>query len=108
MKRIFSLYRPVFSAGIMLVLVAVVALSSATRQPCLRACTGPWHTYKAGLMTQSEQQEVSVTKAAESAEDPVAETEASPAPCDPHEEMLPVALSLTVQKHHFRSPPFLQ
>jgi hypothetical protein len=107
MKRIITLDRSVFAAGIMFLLVGVVALSIATRRPYLRACSGSWHTYKAGHMTEPEQHESSVTKAAESAEDVLAETEASPPSYVPCEETLPIAPPLTLQKHHFRSPPFL-
>ena len=108
MKRIIALKRRVFSAGILFLLVGVVALSIATRQPRLRACTGPWHTYKAGHLIQSEQWQISAPEAAESVEDVMVEDKAF-LPLDlPHEETLPSALPLTVQKHHFRSPPFLQ
>ena len=108
MKRIIALYRPALGAGVTFLLVGVVALSTATRQPRLQAGSGLWHTYKAGHMTESEQQEISVTKAAESAEVVVAETEASPPRYVPDEDILSVALPVTFQKHHFRSPPFLQ
>jgi hypothetical protein len=108
MKRIIARYSPVVVAGIMFLLVGVVALSAATRQPRLRACSGPWHTYKAGHMTQPERHEISVTKAAEPAQLVVAETKALGPRYVPDEETLPIALPLTVQKHHFRSPPFLQ
>jgi hypothetical protein len=108
MKRIIALNRLVFAAGIMFLLVGVVALSTATRQPCLQAGSGSWHTYKAGHLTESEQHESSLTKAADSAEDVVAETEASPPSYVPCEETLPIALTLTVHRYHFRSPPFLQ
>jgi len=107
MKRIIAGYRAVFVASILFLLVGVVALSTATRRPCLQACSGPWHTYKASHMTESEQQEISVTNAAESAEVVVAETNASPSRYVPHEETLPETLPITSQKHHFRSPPVL-
>ena len=108
MKRIIALKRRVFSAGILFLLVGVVVLSVATRQPRLRACTGPWHTYKAGHLIQSEQWQISAPEAAESAEHVVAENKTLLPPDLPHEETLPSALPLTFQKHHFRSPPFLQ
>jgi hypothetical protein len=108
MKRIIARYSSAFVAGIMFLLVGVAGLSTATRQPYLRACSGPWHTYKAGHMTESEQHEISVTNSAESPEVVVAETEASRPRYVPDEETLPVTLPITVQKHHFRSPPFLQ
>jgi hypothetical protein len=108
MRRIIARYSPVVVASIMFLLVGVVALSAATRQPRLRACSGPWHTYKAGHMTEPERHEISVTKAAEPAEIVVAEAKASRPRYVPDEETLPIALPLTVQKHHFRSPPILQ
>jgi hypothetical protein len=108
MKRIIARYSPVFVAGIVFLLVGVVALSTATRQPCLPACSGPWHTYKAGHMTESDQHEISVTNSAESPEVVVAETKAPLPRYVPNDEALPISLPLTVQKHHFRSPPFLQ
>jgi hypothetical protein len=108
MKRIIACYRAVFVASIMFLLVGVVALSTATRRPCLQATSGPWHTYKAGHMTESQQQEISVTNAAETAEVVVAEIKASPPGYVPHKETLPVTLPITFQKHHFRSPPVLE
>ena len=108
MKRIIGRYGRLFLASVVLLLVGVVALSAASRQPCPQACSGTWHTSKAGHMTESERQEISAPDAAESAEEGVAETKAFPPHYLPHEETLPIALPLTVQKHHFRSPPFLQ
>jgi hypothetical protein len=108
MKRIIARYSPVFVASIMFLLVGVIALSAATRQPRLQACSGPWHTYKAGHMTEPDQHEISVTNSAESPEVVVAEARASRPRYVPDEETLPIALPLTVQIHHFRSPPFLQ
>lgn len=108
MKRTFVRCSPVFLASIVFLLVGVAALSAATRQPCLRACSGPWHTYKAGYMTESEQLEMPVARAAEPAQIVVAETKASRPRYVPDEETIPIALPLTLQKHHFRSPPFLQ
>ena len=107
MKRIIASYGRVFLASIMFLLVGVVALSTATRRPCLQACSGPWHTYKASHMTESEQQESSVTNAAESAEVVVGKTKASPPRYVPREETLPVTLPITFSRHHFRSPPVL-
>jgi hypothetical protein len=108
MKRIIARYSPAFVASIMFLLVGVVALSTASRQPCLPACSGPWHTYKASHMTESDQHEISVTNSAESPEVVVAEAKAPLPRYVPNDEALPVALPVTFQKHHFRSPPFLQ
>ncbi len=107
MERIIARYRRPFAASIMFLLVGVVALSSATRQPCLQAGSGPWHTYKASRMTESAQHETSVTNEAEPAEVVVAEAKASPPRYVPHEETLPVTLPITFQIHRFRSPPVL-
>jgi hypothetical protein len=108
MRGIIARYRAVFVASIMFLLVGVVALSTACRRPCLQVSSGPWHTYKASHMSESQQQESSVTHAAESAEVVVAETKAPPPRYVPHEETLPVTLPITFQKHHFRSPPVLE
>jgi hypothetical protein len=108
MKRIIADHRRLSVASVMFLLVGVVALSTATRRPCLRARSGAWHIYKASRMTEAQQKEISVTKAAEPAEVVVADAEASPPRYVPHEEMLPIGLPLALQKHHFRSPPLLQ
>jgi hypothetical protein len=107
MKRIIASYARVFVATTMFLLVGMVALSIATRRPCLQACSGPWHTYKASHMTEPQQQESSVTPAAESAEVVMAENKASLPRYVPREETLPVTLPITFQKNHFRSPPVL-
>jgi len=107
MRGIIARYRAVLVASIMFLLVGVVALSTATRRPCLQATSGPWHTYKAGHMTESEQHESAVTNAAETAEVVVAGTKTPPPRHVPHKETLPVTLPITFQKHHFRSPPVL-
>ena len=107
MKQIIARYRRLFVASVILLLVGVVALSMATRRPCLQARTGAWHTYKAGHMTESEQRENSATEAAESTEEDAAETKDSHQRYAPREEKLPIALLLTFQRNHFRSPPVL-
>jgi hypothetical protein len=108
MRRIIGRYRRFFVASVMFLLVGVVALSTATRRPCLQTRSGPWHTYKAGHLTEAKQYEISLANSAESAEVVVAEAKASPPRFVPHEETLPIAPLLTAQKHHFRSPPFPQ
>ena len=107
MKRILA-HRRLFVASHVFVLVGMIALSSATRRPCLQACSGPWHTYKASHMTELEPAEMPVAQSSESTQIVVAETKTSRSRYIPDEEMLPVALPLTLQKHHFRSPPSLQ
>jgi len=108
MRGIIARYRVVFVASIMFLLLGVVALSTASRRPCLQVSSGPWHTYKASHMSESEQHESSVANSAESAEFVVAEIKASPPRYVPHEETLPVTLPITFQKHRLRSPPVLE
>jgi len=108
MNRTLAFSRAFFAAGMLLLLAGVVALSTATRTPFLRVCTGSWHTYKAGHLIESDQNETSTSEAAESAEDVVAEIGASPSTYFPSQETLPKALALAHHKHHFRSPPPLQ
>jgi hypothetical protein len=107
MRGIIARYGAVFVPSVMFLLVGLVGLSTATRMPCIQAASGPWHTYKAGHMTESEQQESSVINAVESAEVVVAKTKASPPRYIPHQEALPLPLPITFQIHHFRSPPVL-
>jgi hypothetical protein len=107
MRGIIARYGAVFVPCVMFLLVGVVGLSTATRMPCLQAISGPWHTYKASHMSESEQQECSVSNAAESAEVVVAKTKASPPRYVPREETLPITLPITFSRHHFRSPPVL-
>jgi hypothetical protein len=107
MKRIITSYGRVFVASTMFLLLGVVALSTATRRPCLQTGSGPWHTYKASHMCESEQHESSVTNVAESAEFDVAKTKGPPPRHVSDEETLPVTLPITFQIHHFRSPPVL-
>jgi len=106
MNRTIAVYRLVFVVGVVSLLVGVVALSTTTRRPFLRPCTGLWHTCKAGHLSESEQHRSSVTKANnEVAEDLGAEAEATPTSYVPCEEVLPRVRALVVSKYHFRSPP---
>lgn len=107
MQRIITRYRLFLVTGLMLLLVGVVGLSIGTRRPCLHVRSGPWHTSKAGRMNESAPHESAVSKAAETTDDVVAEVNATRPSYFPHEEILPGALPLTLQRHHFRSPPFL-
>jgi hypothetical protein len=105
MNRIIPVYRLVFAAGIVSLLVGVCALSTATRSPFLRPCTRLWHTSKAGHLSESEQHLSPATEATEVAEDIGPENEAAATRDVPREEVLPTAFALIVYKHPFRSPP---
>jgi hypothetical protein len=106
MRGIMARYRALVPSVIFL-LIGVVSLSTATRMPCLQAASGPWHTYKAGHMTESEQQERSVIHAVDPVEVVVAKTKASPPRYIPRQETLSLPLPIILQTHHVRSPPVL-
>ena len=94
----------------MCLLASVIALSTATRQPCLQVPSGPWHTYKVGHMTEAEHQASSVSDTADSDKCVGAKASVAHVPAWHviYEETLPLALPIAIQKHHFRSPPLLQ
>jgi hypothetical protein len=105
MRRLLLRSRRLLAASTVLLLVGVVALSTATRRPCNQESTGTWHTWKASRMTQAEDQEpcemrVSAeTQARQDVPKESSSTRISP------EEALPPALSILIQIRHFRSPP---
>src|SRR5208283_3671060 len=107
MTRILLRSRRLMAVSILLLLAGVVALSTATRKPCLHACTAPWHLWKAGHMTPPEGQEACKLRVTSEAQTPQASPEESPAPAPtiyfPHEETVPPLLSLVAQVRHFRS-----
>ena len=111
MARILLHSRRIMAAGVLLLLVGVVALSTATRRPCLQVSTGPWHTWKAGHMTKAEGHEACKLRANAAALTFQAAPQESPAPAPsiylPHEETIPPALPLIAQIRHFRAPPTL-
>jgi hypothetical protein len=107
MKRIVPRCGRLFAATVMSLLVGVIALSITTRRPFLQVRSGPWHTYKASHLTESEQHASSVANPVRLAADEEAKAKASPPRYVPDEETLPNALQLAVQKQHFRSPPVL-
>jgi hypothetical protein len=99
------------AVSILLLLAGVVVLSTATRKPCLRACTAPWHLWKAGHMTQPEDQGACKLRVASEAPAPHASPEESLAsPLSiyfPQQETIPPVVSIVAQVRHFRSPPTL-
>jgi len=106
MHRISTRYGQFLVCSVMILLAGVISLSTGTRQPFLRAPSGAWHTYKAGHMTESVQQDSG--EVAGRAEILPAQTAAAPPqnryiPCA---EALPATLVQVVHRPHFRSPPF--
>ena len=107
MKRNIAMSGPACAAGILFLLVGVVALSAATRRPYLRPSSGSWHICKAGHFTESERHESSVTQTAEGGDKVEAETNNSSSSYGLCVELLPAPLALTVPNNYFRSPPSL-
>ncbi len=111
MTRILLRSRRLMAVSVLLLLAGVVVLSTATRTPCLHACSAPWHLWKAGYMTQSEGQDACKLRVTSLAQAPQATPEEALAPPPsiyfPHEETIPPLLSLVVPIRHFRSPPTL-
>lgn len=102
--------RQLLAASILPLLLAVVALSSATRQPCLQPCSGGWHTFKAGYMTESHGQDVCAPKAIAERETALAVPLApasTPSRRLREEDQVFPRLSRDFQVPSFRSPPVL-
>ncbi len=107
MKRLLAISGPAFAVSVVFLLVGVAALSAATRRPYREAGKGAWHIYKVGHMIEAEGHGSSVTQPAELTDDVEVGTGPSAETYAPHKELLPDALALIIQKHHFRSPPVL-
>jgi hypothetical protein len=109
MTRILLRSRRVMAVSILVLLAGVVVLSAATRKPCLHACTGPWHVWKAGHMTKTEGLEVRGLRVTAEVLAPEVAPQDSPLPTIylPHEDRTPPANSIVIQIRNFRSPPFL-
>ena len=111
MTRIFLRSRRMMAASILLLLAGVTVLSAATRRPCLRPSTAPWHVFKAGHMTESRGPEVCGLEVIAIAQRPQAVPVESPAPPPtryfPQEDLVPPAIPLIAQIRHFRAPPIL-
>ena len=111
MTRILLRSRRLMAVSILLLLAAVVVLSTATRRPCLQVSTGPWRLWKAGHMTKPQGQEackLHVNAEAPALQGAPEESPASPPSIYfPHKETIPPTNSIVVQIRHFRSPPTL-
>jgi len=111
MKRILLHLPRLLTLGVLSLLAGVVILSAATREPCLRARTGPWHTWKSGHMVKPDGQEASKLRVAVEAHSSHARPIESPAlvlsiPFPPEEAISP-ANSIILQVRHLRAPPAL-
>jgi len=107
MRRLLAISGRAFAVSAVFLLLGVAALSFATRQPYPEAGKGAWHISKVGHMMEAGSHESSVTPPVELTDDVEAGTGSSLETYVPHNELLPDALALIVQRHHFRSPPVL-
>lgn len=111
MTRMFLHSRRLMAVSILLLLAGVTVLSAATRKPCLRPSTAPWHVFKAGHMTESRGPEVCGLEAIAVAEWPQAVPLGLPAPAPtryfPQEDLVTPPIPLIAQIRHFRAPPTL-
>jgi len=110
MRRIRLHSRRLLSASVVLLVVGVVALSTATRRPYLHVQTASWHITKAGHLSASEGQECSKARSRAAAES------RREIPTDPpsissfhvsHEEVISPAQAIVTQSRHLRAPPSL-
>lgn len=109
MLRVLLHSRRLMAASIVLLLAVIVALSTASRQPCLEVSSAPWHTWKAGYMTRMEWDDTTSQAC------PIAYSKTpGEAPRvsllvlslnDPYEVILPPQSSILVQSRHLRAPP---
>jgi len=111
MTRTLLRSRRLMAVSILLLLAGVVILSAATRKPCLRVCTGTWHLWKAGHMTELEGQESCKLRVTAEAQRPQAAPEEALLPPPsiylPLDETLPPPIAILVQIRPFRAPPTL-
>ena len=109
MTRFLLRSRRLMAVSILIVLAGLVVLSAATRRPCLHACTGPWHVWKAGYMNEPEALELGRLRVTAEAHTPQTAPQESPTPAPtayvPREEAIPPAIPLIAQTRHFRLHP---
>ena len=103
-KRAHPLCRLVFAAGVVVIVVGVVTLSTATRRPYYSQASVTWHMSKASRMSESAPQGlVHALKTEPRSDERVEPKAAARWPEQPPRRTFPAA----IQAHHFRSPPVL-
>jgi hypothetical protein len=106
MARILLRSREFISAAIILLLVGVVALSIATRRPCLHVHSAPWHTWEAGHMNTAEGHETcAVPVSPTSYAQEIIPPSLAISRYVPREEVLLSDFTITLQIRKFRAPP---
>jgi hypothetical protein len=109
MTRFLLRSRRLMAVSILVLLAGVFALSVATRKPCLRARTAPWHLYKSGRMAVSEAPAACNLRISAEAQGARVAAVDSPVPaargwCFP-QELAPPAIPHIVHARHLRAPP---
>ena len=105
MKQTVASYRQLIAAGVVLLLFGVVVLSSATRWPGLRISSAPWHTYKAGHMTEPAPSEPCICHPAAGAKECMGAAVRPLLRYVRDAETLPAALPVIFQIRRLRAPP---
>lgn len=103
-KRAHPLYRCCVTAAALVVLVGVVALSTASRKPYLSQNSVTWHTSKASRMIASACREPNQVQKTEVRNSAIVE---SPATAARPEATPPRILPVAFRVDHPRSPPVL-
>ena len=110
MTRILLHSRRLLAASVVLLVVGVVALSTATRRPYLHVQTASWHLTKAGHLSAAEGQECSKARSRAAAESR-REIPTDPPSASSHhvsrEEVISPAQTMVTQSGHLRAPPSL-
>lgn len=103
-KRAHPLCRSVFAVGVVLIVVGVVALSTASRRPYHSQSGVTWHISKASRMSQSaSHHSTRVQKTETRSLEAVEPVVAARWPEETPRRTFPVA----IRARHFRSPPVL-
>lgn len=103
-KRAHPLCRFVIAVGVIVIVVGVVALSTAARGPYHSQSSATWHISKASRMSPSaSRHSTRVQKTETRTREAVKPMVAARWPEETPRRTIPVA----IQVHHFRSPPVL-
>jgi len=108
MTRLLLRSRRLFAVGILALLAVVVIFSTATRRPCLHACSGPWRLWKAGHMTKADGREACQVRMTTESHTPSRAEDLLPAAAPvylPVHEIIPPPVSTLASLRQFRAPP---
>ena len=103
-KRLSVAYRCFLVTSALVVMVAVVVLSTASRTPCSNTNTAVWHTSKASRMNECRRIEAGRVRASAPSSLLKRQSSVEASYLVQEEELLPNMLSV-LQAYHFRPPP---